>query len=209
MEGAHCYLEEDCATFGMLPVAEYEHGEDSCSITGIGVYRGTEFTSLDGIYFNADYCSGKFWGLVRDEDDTWTYAELLDTELLVAGAGSDEAGELYVTTCTCDFDRSYDPEEELGGGGGGEVVQVSLVDGAIEMPDQLPAGPVTFEVINDGTIDHNFEVEGEGIAEVFPENLAPGESQTMEFEIPSGEYRVYCPVADHAQQGMELSLTVE
>jgi uncharacterized cupredoxin-like copper-binding protein len=205
-------------------------------------------TTLDGIYFNADYCSGKFWGLVRDENETWTYAELLDTDLLVAGAGTDEAGELYVTTCTCDFDRSYDPEEELGGavwrvvaadqvpegsetasapaatpapdeeaaeeddtasGGSGEETQVSLAEWTIDMPDQLPAGPVTFVVSNDGEFEHNFEVEGEGIEEEFPENLQPGETGTLEFELPAGEYRVYCPVGNHAQQGMELTLTVE
>jgi uncharacterized cupredoxin-like copper-binding protein len=56
---------------------------------------------------------------------------------------------------------------------------------------------------------HNFEVEGGEIEEEFIENLQPGETQTMAIELPPGEYRVYCPVADHAQQGMELTLTVE
>jgi glucose/arabinose dehydrogenase/uncharacterized cupredoxin-like copper-binding protein len=243
MEGAHCYpAGSDCTVFGTLPVAEYGHVDDSCSITGVGVYRGSESPSLDGIYLTADYCSGKVWGLARNESDSWIFAELLDTEQLIAGAGADEAGELYITTCTCDFDRSYDPEEELGGAvwrvvqsdavpagaetapmqaaspegeeestasGDGEVVQVSLVDGAIEMPDTIQAGLISFEVTNNGTIDHNFEVEGEGIEEEFEANLAPGESGTLEFELPAGEYRVYCPVADHAQQGMELTLTVE
>jgi uncharacterized cupredoxin-like copper-binding protein len=243
MEASHCYLQEEgCGVPGVLPVAEYEHAEESCSITGIGVYRGSVSTSLDGIYFNADYCSGKFWGLVRDEGDAWAYAELLDTELQISGGGADEAGELYVTACTCEYDRAYDPEEGLGGsvwrlvaadqvpegsetapvqadapegeaetasGGGGEVVQVSLVDGAIEMPATLPAGPTTFEVTNNGTMEHNFEVEGGSIEEEFEENLSPGDTQTMQIDLPAGEYRIYCPVADHAAQGMELTLTVE
>jgi glucose/arabinose dehydrogenase/uncharacterized cupredoxin-like copper-binding protein len=241
MEGAHCYPEDSqCGTAGVLPVAEYGHAEESCSITGIGVYRGGISTSLDGIYFNADYCSGKFWGLVHDAAGAWAYAELLDTELQISGAGADEAGELYVTACTCEYERGYDPDAEPGGSvwrlvaadqvpeggetaplqgatsaeeetaatGAGQVVQVSLVDGAIEMPNTLPAGPVTFEVTNTGAMEHNFEVEGGDIEEVFAENLAPGESQTMAIELPAGEYRVYCPVADHAQQGMELTLTV-
>jgi glucose/arabinose dehydrogenase/uncharacterized cupredoxin-like copper-binding protein len=240
LEGAHCYPEDSqCGTTGVLPVAEYGHVDESCSITGIGVYRGSVSTSLDGIYFNADYCSGKFWGLVRDEAGAWAYAELLDTELQVSGAGADVTGELYVTTCTCDFERGYDPEAEPGGAvwrlvaadqvpegsetappqstapdeeataGGGEAVQVSLVDGSIEMPDTLPAGPTTFEVTNNGTMEHNFEVEGGDIEEEFEENLQPGETQTMEIDLPAGEYHVYCPVADHAAQGMELTLTVE
>ena len=77
------------------------------------------------------------------------------------------------------------------------------------MPETLQAGLISFEVTNDGTIEHNFEVEGEGIEEELEENLQPGESGTLEFELPAGEYRVYCPVANHAQQGMELTLMVE
>jgi glucose/arabinose dehydrogenase len=113
MEGAHCYPAsvEDCPQLGVLPVAEYKHGRDGCSITGIGVYRGEEFPSLDGIYFSADWCSGKVWGLQRDEDGTWIYQELLDTDLLITGAGRDEVGNLYVTVCRCDGSSQYDPFE--------------------------------------------------------------------------------------------------
>jgi glucose/arabinose dehydrogenase len=71
LEGSHCYPAQvtDCprSQVGELPVAEYKHGPDGCSITGIGVYRGTASPSLDGIYFNSDWCSGKFWGLKRDD----------------------------------------------------------------------------------------------------------------------------------------------
>jgi glucose/arabinose dehydrogenase/mono/diheme cytochrome c family protein len=110
MEGAHCFpADADCGgNFGVLPVAEYDHSQGDCSITGIGVYRGSESPSLDGVYFNSDYCSGRFWGLARDEGGSWVYQELLDTDLLVTGAGSDEDGELYVTTCLCTFGRAYE-----------------------------------------------------------------------------------------------------
>jgi glucose/arabinose dehydrogenase/uncharacterized cupredoxin-like copper-binding protein len=245
MEGSHCYPEEsNCGMLGAQPVAEYDHSDGSCSITGVGVYRGQVSTNLDGIYFYSDYCSGKVWGLTRDEAGAWIQAQLLDTELQISGAGSDEAGELYVTACTCEYDRGYDPLEDPGGtvwrlvaadqvgeeeetapaegsipeeetdegsAGTGEAqtVQVSLVDGAIEMPDTLPAGPVTFGVTNNGTIEHSFEVEGEGVEEELEDNLQPGDSSTLAFELAAGEYRVYCPVADHADQGMELTLTVE
>jgi glucose/arabinose dehydrogenase len=111
MEGTHCFPEDrvECPQVGVLPVAEYKHGQDGCSVVGIGVYRGEEFPSLDGIYFSADWCSGKVWGLKWDEAGTWAYQELLDTELLVTGAGSDEAGNLYLTACRCDVDPRYDP----------------------------------------------------------------------------------------------------
>jgi uncharacterized cupredoxin-like copper-binding protein len=102
------------------------------------------------------------------------------------------------------------PSEEMTGTEGTESsVDVSLVDGAIEMPEQITAGSVTFEVTNNGTEEHGFEVEGEGVEEVIEGNLQPGESGSLTFELAAGEYRVYCPVADHAAMGMELTLTVE
>jgi glucose/arabinose dehydrogenase len=114
-EAGQCYPAsvEECprAQIGALPVAEYKHGQDGCSITGIGVYRGEEFPSLDGIYFNSDWCTGKVWGLARGDDGAWIYQQLLDTGLLVTGSGTDEVGNLYATACECEFSRQYDPFE--------------------------------------------------------------------------------------------------
>jgi uncharacterized cupredoxin-like copper-binding protein len=86
------------------------------------------------------------------------------------------------------------------------VVAVSLVDGTIEMPASLPAEPVIFKVTNNGTEEHGFEIEDQGEIEG---NLRPGETGSLELDLPAGEYRVYCPVDDHAANGMELTLTVE
>jgi glucose/arabinose dehydrogenase/uncharacterized cupredoxin-like copper-binding protein len=90
----------------------------------------------------------------------------------------------------------------------GETVAVSLMEFAIAMPTELPAGPTTFAITNDGTIEHNFEVEGQGIEEELPENLAPGASGTLTVDLAPGTYEVYCPVGDHAGEGMRLELTV-
>ena len=111
LEGAHCYPPEEaqCGLVGTLPVAEYSHAEGDCSITGMGVYRGQESAALDGIYFNSDFCSGRVWGLTRDDAGEWVYQELLDTTLLVTGAGQDQDGEVYLTACECEFARDYDP----------------------------------------------------------------------------------------------------
>ncbi len=115
LEGSHCYpaTEGECprTQVGVVPVAEYKHGEDGCSITGIGVYRGEMYPALDGIYFSSDWCSGRIWGLAPNDSGTWQYQELLDTELYITGAGADEAGNLYVTSCACEFNRQYDAFE--------------------------------------------------------------------------------------------------
>ena len=131
MEGTFCYPSEtspaqqtqdapaaaqanDCLV-GTLPVAEYSHDQGDCSITGIGVYRGDQFPALNGIYFNSDFCSGKIWGLARNDAGNWEYEELLDTDLLVTGSGSDNNGNLYLTSCQCTFGRDYDPFENPAG----------------------------------------------------------------------------------------------
>jgi uncharacterized cupredoxin-like copper-binding protein len=89
----------------------------------------------------------------------------------------------------------------------GEVA-VSLSEYTIEMPTELPAGLTTFTITNAGTMEHNFEVEGQGIEEELEANLAPGESGTLTLDLAPGTYEIYCPVADHADEGMRLELTV-
>lgn len=89
-----------------------------------------------------------------------------------------------------------------------DAVEVSLTEFAIEMPTELPAGPTTFEITNVGTGEHNFEVEGQGIEEELPQNLAPGTSGTLTVDLAPGTYEVYCPVGNHEDMGMRLELTV-
>lgn len=134
MESAHCYPpdeNEDCDFIGEMPVAEFEHGDNGCSITGIGVYRGTESPDLDGIYFSSDFCSGKIWGLQRDDAGAWQFQELLDTDLFVTGSGGGESGELYLTACSCQFGRAYDPYENPGG----TVWQIVSTEGEEATPE--------------------------------------------------------------------------
>jgi uncharacterized cupredoxin-like copper-binding protein len=79
---------------------------------------------------------------------------------------------------------------------------------AIEELAPFPAGSQTFRVTNNGTTEHNFEIEGQGIEEAFETNLSPGETQTMQLNLEPGTYEVYCPVGNHREQGMEMQLTV-
>jgi len=79
----------------VFPVAEYTHAAGGCSVTGGYVYRGRVIAGLAGIYFYADYCTGKIWGLNR-ESGRWVSKLLLDTDHNISSFGEDEAGELYV-----------------------------------------------------------------------------------------------------------------
>lgn len=97
MEGVHCYPgSAACQQAGLtLPVVDYTHGADGCSITGGYVYRGGLSPAVAGVYLYSDYCSGKIWGLTRD-GAAWRSVELLDTDLNISSFGEDEDGEVYV-----------------------------------------------------------------------------------------------------------------
>lgn len=77
------------------PVYEYDHSEGR-SITGGYVYYGQEMKSLRGAYVYGDFVSGMIWALWLDQDLKAENHELLDTDLLIASFGVDQAGELYI-----------------------------------------------------------------------------------------------------------------
>jgi hypothetical protein len=98
LEGFHCFDPPNCEPDNLgtvLPVAEYDH-QQGCSVTGGYVYRGARFPTLTGVYLYGDFCSGKIWGLRRENDGSWSQAELLQSGISISSFGQDEAGELYV-----------------------------------------------------------------------------------------------------------------
>jgi uncharacterized cupredoxin-like copper-binding protein len=90
----------------------------------------------------------------------------------------------------------------------GAAVEVVLTEFAIDMPTSVPAGTVSFDIANSGTMAHNFEVEGEGVEESLDEDLDPNQAETLTVELAPGTYTVYCPIGDHREQGMEVELEV-
>ncbi len=104
LEGAHCFENDpggdgSCADFlnggSVLPVLEYDHGL-GCSVTGGYRYRGRLEPELDGIYFYADYCSGRIWGARPQGEGAWASEQLLDAAFNIATLGESEAGEVHV-----------------------------------------------------------------------------------------------------------------
>ena len=53
---------KNAAQVGVLPIGEYTHAGEGICVTGLGVYRGSKYPSLDGTYFVGDWGSGKIWG---------------------------------------------------------------------------------------------------------------------------------------------------
>ncbi|MBX2999070.1 MAG: PQQ-dependent sugar dehydrogenase [Caldilineaceae bacterium] len=96
-EGRHCAGDADCDLSAfILPIHEYGHAGNGCSVTGGRVYRGRAFPQLDGVYFFADFCSGNMWALWRTAGGVQT-ALVLPKAMSITAFGVDEAGELYVT----------------------------------------------------------------------------------------------------------------
>lgn len=95
-EGLHCFNPSTgCPTAGLtMPVAVYDR-INGLSITGGYVYRGQDQPSLRGIYFYADYVTGRIWGL-RQVNGQWESKMLLDSTHNVSSFGEDEAGNLYI-----------------------------------------------------------------------------------------------------------------
>jgi glucose/arabinose dehydrogenase len=73
-EGNNVYNPAGCAAQSTMtfPVAVYDHSGGKCSITGGYVYRGTQYPSLQGKYFFADYCSTQIGILDNNNAITWT-----------------------------------------------------------------------------------------------------------------------------------------
>lgn len=103
LEGSLCYEPpNDCVPpeNNVFPVAEYEHGandSNGCSVSGGYVYRGGLYPHMTGIYYFADYCTAKIWG-VQSDLNFWTDILLWDSDQPYAFStfGEDELGNLLI-----------------------------------------------------------------------------------------------------------------
>ncbi len=136
MCGSHTFpieTEKDNPRVGVLPIAEYSHVDQGICVINFGIYRGTKYPNLDGVYFCGDWGSGKIWGMKQDAGK-WQMQELLDldTPLRPTNGGEGEDGTIYVTHAASQYGGKVDPYQED--------------RGALWMivpADQVPAGAAT------------------------------------------------------------------
>ena len=98
MEGSICFEPQVRCNDGtlVLPILEYDHSDGNCSITGGYRYRGMATPQAEGLYFYADFCSGRIWAAGEQANGIWITTEVLDTEFNITSFGEDETGELYI-----------------------------------------------------------------------------------------------------------------
>ncbi|MBY5162042.1 DUF2231 domain-containing protein [Salsipaludibacter albus] len=98
-----------------------------------------------------------------------------------------------------------------------ELVDVVLGEWTIVMSvDEAPPGPTRFRIRNAGTHTHAFRIRTPGSGgdrqEWRSDPIAPGEQVEVEWDLPTGDLEVDCPVEDEAGEhdalGMEAVLTV-
>ena len=98
MEGSACYQSSGCDMSGLtLPVIEYMHDGNVCSVTGGYVYRGSQIPEIAGHYFYSDFCTGflrsfRLGGGRATDEKRWNVGSLG----AVSSFGVDGSGELYV-----------------------------------------------------------------------------------------------------------------
>jgi uncharacterized cupredoxin-like copper-binding protein len=97
-----------------------------------------------------------------------------------------------------------------GQAGGGEAIAIGETEFKLD-PSSVKvdaAGTVTFRVTNNGSVDHAFEVDGQGVEEE-TESIKPGQTAELTVDLSKeGSYEIYCPIDGHRDMGMEGTLTV-
>jgi glucose/arabinose dehydrogenase len=94
MEAGSCYQGTLCDRTGLtLPVAQFTHS-DGCVATAGEMSRAQQSPGLNGIFFYADFCTGKLWGLTRS--GTWEGSLLLETGLTIVSFGQDEDQNIWL-----------------------------------------------------------------------------------------------------------------
>jgi plastocyanin len=89
-------------------------------------------------------------------------------------------------------------------------IEITLSEWKVEMAsDTMTAGPVTFQIKNEGNMNHAFYVLGEGVAKGTQE-IAAKQSATLRLTLKPGSYEFYCPMSDqsHKMAGMTRKVTV-
>lgn len=107
MEGFDCFGGAMCDTTagpneinadGMtMPIIDYGHSGQRCSVTGLSVYRSCQVPGWDGVYFYGDYCTSEIFALVWDGNSVQDLGVVFDHSERIVGNGWNAYGDVFVT----------------------------------------------------------------------------------------------------------------
>ncbi|TMJ12991.1 MAG: hypothetical protein E6G98_01565 [Bacillati bacterium ANGP1] len=88
----------------------------------------------------------------------------------------------------------------------GSAVTVSEKEWTIQFASStVKPGKVKLLIKNEGTIEHNFVIEG---TSVDLEAIPPGSTKEVTVDLKPGTYNVLCTIAGHSEAGMKTTITV-
>ncbi|MFW7415570.1 cupredoxin domain-containing protein [Demequina sp. SO4-18] len=86
-------------------------------------------------------------------------------------------------------------------------IPVSAFDYGYELVAPVDAGTYTFELTNDGDMQHDLVIEGQGVSGGTA-IIGSGATDSFTVDLEPGTYTLYCSVGTHRSQGMEFTFTV-
>jgi uncharacterized cupredoxin-like copper-binding protein len=92
------------------------------------------------------------------------------------------------------------------------TVAATLCEWAIDLSQsEVPAGKITFTVVNTGMMAHNLTVlDSSGVTiDATPTFRGSDGPQTLEVELQPGTYTLICSLPGHAQRGQKTELVVK
>jgi uncharacterized cupredoxin-like copper-binding protein len=123
---------------------------------------------------------------------------------------------LLLVGCKQGYSNSGTPADAAGATGtpaattaGLTTVKATLADFSITLdPATVPPVGVHFMLKNSGKAPHALAIKGDG-ADMQSTTLASGESAILDVTgLKTGSYRIWCPIGNHVELGMETKLTV-
>ncbi len=91
--------------------------------------------------------------------------------------------------------------------GGAQAVKIRLAEFKF-VPNtvEVKAGKVTFQLTNEGTVEHNFVITETGQR---IEAIPPGKEKDFAVDLKAGTYHIECDVPGHKEAGMTMTLVVK
>lgn len=91
----------------------------------------------------------------------------------------------------------------------GTTVLVMLNENSIAVREQsIPPGPAVLTVQNSGKEVHNLFIEGADLSRAAGDTIAAGGMATVEVNFKPGTYTLYCPIANHRENGEQATVTI-
>ena len=90
------------------------------------------------------------------------------------------------------------------------VLEIEVRDAKLDVsPAHIDAGRVDLDITNHGLLEHIVRIEGKGLDEPSDTSVASGQHRRITIRLKPGTYRIFCPDANHAEQGISATLDVD